>query len=87
MLNRIFSRDYSCSDTLKQLQSYLDGETNAKIARKVAAHLTDCPHCRDELNLYRQIKDTLRSPAITVDPQVVDALNDFGRRLAQSDLQ
>ncbi len=87
MFGKIFSRNYSCSDTLEHLQSYLDGETDSKTARKVAAHLADCPNCTDELSLYQQIKVSLRAPKVEVDPQVLQALNDFGRRVAQSDAQ
>lgn len=81
-----FTRSYSCEQALVHLQGYLDGEVDPKIARKVAKHLADCPLCENELKIYEQIKVSLRSPQVTVDPEVVDALTQFGRRVAHGEL-
>ncbi len=85
MIGKLFTRGYSCHDTLQHLQSYLDGETDAKTARKVAAHLSDCPPCHEELEIYERIKLRLAQPQITIDPAVLEALNEFGRRLPESE--
>lgn len=82
MIGKLFARGYSCHDTLEQLQSYLDGETDSKTARKVASHLADCPPCHDELGIYEEIKTRLARPQIEVDPTVLAALTEFGRRIA-----
>ncbi|MCP4226005.1 MAG: hypothetical protein GY773_21935, partial [Actinomycetia bacterium] len=59
--NRLFRRGLSCGDVLEVLQSYLDGETEADVARQMVAHLRDCDHCDRESDVYVRIKASLAS--------------------------
>lgn len=80
---RLFKREMSCSEIMEVLQSYLDGETDASVARKVASHLRECKRCDTESGVYDRIRQSLGNREIEVDPQVMEALTEFGRNLAQ----
>ncbi len=80
--DKLFRRGLSCTDVLEVLQSYLDGETEADVARQVAAHLDDCDHCDRESDVYVRIKTSLANKRRTTDPEVLAALTRFGEDLA-----
>lgn len=84
--NRLFRRGMSCGEVLEVLQSYLDDETDADVARQVAAHLDDCDHCDRESDVYLRIKVSLASRRRPVDPEVMTALTRFGQELLSKDL-
>ena len=71
----------SCSDVLKVIQSYIDGEIDAETARKVAAHLEHCHPCADEELIYGRIKASLARRRRHVDMDVLDQLMSFGWKL------
>lgn len=86
-LGRFFKRGMSCSEALEVLQSYLDGETDADVARQVASHLEACEKCDRESDVYRRIKTSLGRRQTAVDPEVMDALSRFGERVVRGDAQ
>ncbi len=79
--DKLFRRGLSCTDMLEVLQSYLDGETEADVARQVAAHLDNCDHCDRESDVYLKIKTSLVNKRRTTDPEVLAALARFGEGL------
>ena len=81
LMMRLFRRGMSCSKLLEVLQSYLDGETDSVVARKVATHLYRCDHCDRESQVYDHIKSSLANCRPDVDPEVMAALTEFGDRL------
>jgi anti-sigma factor RsiW len=85
--SRLFRRGLSCSEVLEVLQSYLDDEADADVARQVAAHLRDCDRCDRESQVYVKIKASLAGRRRPVDPQVMAALNRFGQELLNEDAE
>lgn len=76
----------SCDDVLEVLQSYLDGETEAKVARRVAVHLHKSANCEPESAIYIRIKETLHYTSCDVDPTVLSRLEQFGQRLVTGEI-
>ncbi len=83
ILRRLFRKDLSCQEIMEVLQSYLDGETDAAVARDVAGHLGKCHHCEVESQVYDRIRSSLGQRQVAVDPEVMQALNAFGQQLMQ----
>ncbi|MGF1599938.1 MAG: anti-sigma factor family protein [Acidimicrobiales bacterium] len=75
----------SCAAVLEILQSYVDGETDAADARRVALHLERCGLCDGEAAVYRRIKMSLSRQRAVVDPSVLEALTRFGERVARGE--
>ena len=71
----------ACSDVLKVIQAYIDGEIDAKTARKVADHLDRCHPCVNEEQIYEHIKSSLGRRRRHVDVDVLDQLMSYGERL------
>ncbi len=84
-LGNMFKRGMSCQEVLEVMQAYLDGEVDVEVARQVSAHLVKCTRCETETHVYRQIKVSLSSRSIVVDPEVMAALSDFGHNLMHED--
>lgn len=84
LLDRLFRRGMSCTDVLEVLQSYLDDETDLRVARRVAAHLDRCGPCERESHTFQRIKESLGRRRRPVDPEVLAALADYGQRLLES---
>jgi anti-sigma factor (TIGR02949 family) len=80
LLNKL-RRGPSCEEILEVLQSYLDGETDEETAKQVAVHLGECTECDRESQLYRRIKSSLISRRRPVDPEILNALHEFGDEL------
>jgi len=76
-----FRRTPSCEEVMVILQAYLDGEVDAKRARRVARHLSVCDRCNTESHVYLDIKTSLASRRREIDPQVRAALEAFARDL------
>ncbi|MGK5532524.1 anti-sigma factor family protein [Streptomyces sp. URMC 129] len=70
-----------CAEALRELQAYLDGETDALTAARLAAHLEHCRWCGLELATYREIKRALARRR-AADPRAVRRLRDYGASLA-----
>lgn len=83
VFRRLFRKELSCQEVMEVLQSYLDGETDAAVARDVAAHLAKCPLCEGESQIYDRIRASLSHRQVAVDPQVMQALNSFSQQLIQ----
>ena len=84
VFRRLFRKDLSCQEIMEVLQSYLDGETDAAVARDVASHLGKCHHCEVESQVYDRIRSSLSHRQVAVDPQVMQALNDFSHQLMEN---
>ena len=87
LLDRLLRRGMSCTEVVKVLQSYLDGETEPEVARAVARHLGACLHCDQESQVYADIKASLQRRRGDVDPEVLAALRDFSQQLVDDDGQ
>ncbi len=78
--------ELSCDDVMEVLQSYLDGETDADTARKVASHLDDCTDCDLESSVYQNIRVSLSVNKAPIDPVVLDSLRHFGERVSRGEI-
>jgi Putative zinc-finger len=72
----------TCRAASRELQAYLDGETDLIIARRVRSHLKACRRCGLEASTYRAIKKALARRAPDVDRQAVERLRAFGAAIA-----
>ncbi len=77
----------SCMQTMRVLQSYLDGHTDEVTARRVANHLDACRRCGLEASTYREIKAALARKAVPLEQASLDRLRAFGTALATGDSQ
>ena len=84
VFRRLFRKDLSCQEVMEVLQAYLDGEVDASVARSVAAHLSKCPLCEGESQVYDRIRASLSHRQVAVDPDVMAALNDFSHQLMEN---
>ena len=89
MIKSLFRRrkGLSCDQVMEVLQSYLDGETDAATAQKVASHLPDCRNCDLESKVYKRIKMSLNERPETIDPEVLASLRSFANRVAQGEVE
>lgn len=73
----------TCIEVGLLMQRFVDGELvdDAQVD-VLAAHLERCARCDREVETYRRLKDALERRQPPVDPQVVDRLREYGRRLA-----
>ncbi len=79
------SRDTaSCMQTMRVLQSYLDGHTDQVTARRVAAHLEACRRCGLEAATYTEIKSALARRSLALDDEVLARLRGFGNNLTRT---
>lgn len=72
-----------CRDVGKVLQSYLDGELDELLARRVARHLEMCVLCGMRIETYMEIKRALRRTAGSPPQDALDRLRAFGQELAE----
>lgn len=49
----------SCDEARELMFGYIEGELDQREASRLAAHLIDCPECREELESCRKLLDTL----------------------------
>ena len=73
--------ELSCQQVLEVLQAHLDGEVDARTARRVAAHLDKCDPCHHEAAVYDEIKASLARQRRPVDPEILEQLRNFSLRL------
>ncbi|MGH8995447.1 MAG: zf-HC2 domain-containing protein [Acidimicrobiales bacterium] len=71
-----------CLQTMRVLQTYLDGALDDIAAHRVAEHLEDCRRCGLEAEVYRAIKASLSERDHPLDRGAVERLRRFGERLA-----
>lgn len=87
MMRLLRRRAMSCDEVMEVLQGYLDGEVDAKTARRVAAHLDACVDCATETDVYRRLTASLvHVPTETVDPEIMERLQDFSRRVIDGEM-
>ncbi|MFG2569815.1 anti-sigma factor family protein [Streptomyces sp. NPDC048567] len=67
----------NCLQVARVLQSYLDGETDEKTARRVAVHLNDCRRCGLEASVYQEIHSAL-ARRTSPDRGAMERLHAFG---------
>ena len=72
----------SCLETMRALQSFLDGATDELSSRRVANHLEACRRCGLEAATYRELKAALARRSRVVDAQAVQRLQSFGAGLS-----
>lgn len=72
-----------CLQTMRVLQTYLDGALDDVSARRVAAHLDDCRRCGLEAEIYGEIKASLAERDRSLDTRTFERLRRFGERLAE----
>ncbi len=75
-------RPLDCAEVAGLLQIYLDDESDAVTARRVAEHLEDCRRCGLEAEVYHDIKASLARQAVPLSAGAVARLRDFGARVA-----
>lgn len=71
----------SCLHTRRQLQRYLDGETDPSLAARIARHLAACRACGLEADTYRAIRDSLHRHAGPPPADALDRLATFAATL------
>jgi anti-sigma factor RsiW len=72
-----------CREVGQVLQSYLDGELDELLARRVARHLEMCRRCGMSAETYIEIKQALRRSAGSPPQEAIDRLRAFGEQLAE----
>jgi anti-sigma factor RsiW len=72
----------NCRETMRVLQSYLDGQTDEVTADPLGRHLEACRRCGLEAATYREIKSALARQAPQVDQAAVERLRAFGAELS-----
>ncbi len=75
-----------CLRAARELQAYLDGESDTRSSRMVAAHLEECRRCGLEASAYAAIKAAIAShddagPPVEMDPVVLTRLHRFAHDL------
>ena len=71
----------SCLRTRRELQRYLDGESDPSLAERIASHLDACRACGLEAETYRAIKTALNHRADAPTPEVLARLTSFAAAL------
>jgi anti-sigma factor RsiW len=69
-----WTRPAPCRHTLRELQSYLDGEADVDTAWRVARHLSRCEDCFGDADTIREIQDALASLRVAPDGQALARL-------------
>jgi anti-sigma factor RsiW len=72
----------NCRETMRVLQLYLDGHTDAVTSRRVGRHLEVCRHCDLEAAVYEGIKAALARRATGFDQTTAESLRAFGVALS-----
>lgn len=75
----------SCRQTMRVLQSYLDGQVDEITTRRVGTHLEACRRCGLEASTYREIKAALARRGSDVDPATLERLRAFGEAIPDLD--
>ena len=52
----------------KDLSPYLDNDYSDKEYNRIQAHLSECSHCREELESIQQMEALFRAPEIQIEP-------------------
>ena len=68
-----------CTETLLEVEAYLDGEVDPSLAERISTHLTDCSPCMDRAEFRKHLKELVASKCTERD--VPDALRERIRNL------
>ncbi|MDE0553818.1 MAG: zf-HC2 domain-containing protein [Candidatus Poribacteria bacterium] len=77
-----FSRpqDSACLEVQDSLEAYLADELDAETHARIAAHVTSCPKCQDEVHFTQTISEALHElPRLEPPPEVFDAVAAYVR--------
>ncbi|HVF07684.1 MAG TPA: mycothiol system anti-sigma-R factor [Actinomycetota bacterium] len=50
-----------CEETLKEIESFLDGELDVSVHEQIQIHLSDCNPCMQRAEFRRHVKGVVRS--------------------------
>ncbi len=56
----VTDREHGCSETLAEIERFLDGEADQALRDRVGAHLADCTPCMDRADFRTHLKDLVR---------------------------
>lgn len=76
-----FWNQIKCEQTKYLIQTYLDGEMSQKEVIKLTKHLERCTPCDKDRYVYMKIKQSLKMRSIQVNPEVINSLHNYVRRL------
>lgn len=79
-----WTRPAPCRRTLRDLQSYLDGEADVDTAWRVARHLSRCEDCFDDADTIRAIQDALARLRVAPDGDALARLRSLLAALTDS---
>lgn len=85
-MSRTGPDEYTCRQVAKVLQSYLDGEVEADVARRVANHVEKCVNCGYEAETLRRICESIARQSPPLDTEAVDRIRRFGEDLAHGEV-
>jgi mycothiol system anti-sigma-R factor len=52
--------DPECTETLLEVEAYLDGEVDPSLATRIKDHLGDCSPCLDRAEFRKHLKELVR---------------------------
>ncbi|MEX0984290.1 MAG: zf-HC2 domain-containing protein [Actinomycetota bacterium] len=53
-------RGPECLEALREIEAFLDGESDTVVAARIELHLADCGRCMDRADFRRHLKDLVR---------------------------
>jgi mycothiol system anti-sigma-R factor len=56
-----------CTETLLEVEAYLDGEVDAALADRITNHLSDCSPCLDRAEFRKYLKEMVAARCIERD--------------------
>ena len=56
-----------CTETLLEVEAFLDGEVDRSLAERITSHLSDCSGCADKAEFRKHLKEVLASRCIERD--------------------
>jgi mycothiol system anti-sigma-R factor len=59
----------NCEETLREIESYLDGEVDAPQATEIAIHLADCNPCMDRAEFRKHLKTLVHDRCRETEPE------------------
>jgi mycothiol system anti-sigma-R factor len=64
--------DPDCTETLLEVEAYLDGEVDPALAERITSHLSDCSPCLDRAEFRKHLKGLVAERCIERDvPQAL----------------
>ena len=73
-------QDTSCEEVQDTLEAYLAKDLDAKMHARIAAHVSSCPRCQDEVDFAQTINEALQElPRPEPPPEIFDAVAAYVR--------